>query len=139
VLHVLHGFPARPDARAPARPVAMLGLCFVLLALHHLACPASSAAQPYSDALLEQLIQQSIAARPELQASRSLALAERERIPQAGAFPDPVLTLGMQDDGFRSIQIGKAETSFYLIELSQPLPWPGKRGLRTSVATLAAR
>jgi len=117
----------------------MLGLCFVLLALHDLTCPSSAAAQPYSDALLEQLIEQSIAARPELAASRTLARAERERIPQAGAFPDPVLTLGMQNDGFQSIQIGKAETSFYQIELSQPLPWPGKRGLRTSVATLAAR
>jgi outer membrane protein TolC len=119
--------------------VAILGLCFLLLALHDLVCPSVAAAQPYSDALLEQLIQQSIEARPELQESRSLARAERERIPQAGAFPDPVLTLGMQNDGFQSIQIGKAETSFYLIELSQPLPWPGKRGLRTSVATLAAR
>jgi outer membrane protein TolC len=113
-------------------------LSFALLALHGIACSAPTFAQPYSDAVLEQLIEESLAARPELRESQSLARAERERIPQAGALPDPVLTVGIQNDGFRSIQIGRAETSFYLIEVNQPLPWPGKRQLRTSVAELSA-
>ena len=62
--------------------------------------------------------------------------AERERVPQAGALPDPVLSLGIQNDGFDEIMIGKMETSFYQVMLSQGLPWPGKRGLRTDVARL---
>ena len=64
--------------------------------------------------------------------------AERERVPQVGALPDPVLSLGIQNDGFKEIQIGKMETSYYEIGLSQGIPWPGKRGLRTDVARIAA-
>jgi outer membrane protein, heavy metal efflux system len=91
-----------------------------------------------SDPLLAQLIAQSLAARPELRQAEANARAERERIPQAGALPDPVLSLGIQNDGFGAIQVGKMETSFYQVMLSQGLPWPGKRGLRTEVARLGA-
>ncbi len=59
-------------------------------------------------------------------------------MPQAGALPDPVLSLGIQNDGFNGLQIGKMETSYYQVMLSQGLPWPGKRGLRTDVARLGA-
>ena len=64
--------------------------------------------------------------------------ADRERIPQAKALPDPSLSLGIQNDGFKSIQVGKMETSFYQVGLTQPFPWPGKRGLRGEVAGLGA-
>jgi outer membrane protein TolC len=59
-------------------------------------------------------------------------------VPQAGALPDPVLSLGIQNDGFDEIMVGKMETSFYQVMLSQGLPWPGKRGLRTDVARISA-
>ncbi len=139
MLHVLQRSPTKPKLKALARPMAVLALSLSLLALHGTACAPLTSAQAYSDAVLEQLVHESIAARPELQESQSLARAERERIPQAGALPDPVLSVGIQNDGFRSIQIGKVGTSFYLVELNQPLPWPGKRQLRTTVATLGAR
>ncbi|HEY6002902.1 MAG TPA: TolC family protein [Anaeromyxobacter sp.] len=91
-----------------------------------------------TDPVLAQLIEQSLAARPELRQAEANARAERERIPQAGALPDPVLSLGIQNDGFGAIQVGKMETSFYQVMLTQGLPWPGKRGLRTDVARLSA-
>ncbi|WP_242338221.1 MULTISPECIES: TolC family protein [Anaeromyxobacter] len=91
-----------------------------------------------SDPVLAGLLEQSLAARPELRQADAAARAERERIPQAGALPDPVLTLGIQNDGFGEIMVGKMETSFYQVMVSQGLPWPGKRGLRTDVARLAA-
>jgi cobalt-zinc-cadmium efflux system outer membrane protein len=93
---------------------------------------------PPSDAVLDGLIADSLAARPELQQAEAISRAEHMRVPQAGAFPDPVLSLGIQNDGFNEIQIGDMETSFYQIMLSQGLPWPGKRGLRTDVARLTA-
>lgn len=91
-----------------------------------------------TDPVLAQLIEQSLDARPELRQADAALRAERERVPQVGALPDPVLSLGIQNDGFGEIMIGKMETSFYQVMVSQGLPWPGKRGLRTDVARLAA-
>jgi outer membrane protein TolC len=102
------------------------------------AARAADAPPPPADPLLAELVQQSLAARPELRQAEASVRAERERIPQAGALPDPVLQLGIQNDGFNGLQIGKKETSWYQVMLTQGLPWPGKRGLRTDVARLGA-
>ncbi len=91
-----------------------------------------------TDPVLQELIDESLAARPELKQAEATVRAERERVPQVGALPDPTLSLGIQNDGFDEIMVGEMETSFYQIMLSQPLPWPGKRGLREDVAELAA-
>jgi len=100
--------------------------------------PSAGAASLPSDAVLARLIDESLAARPELKQAQATVTAERERVPQAGALPDPVLSLGIQNDGFKGIQVGKMETSFYQVMLSQAFPWPGKRGLREDVARLGA-
>jgi cobalt-zinc-cadmium efflux system outer membrane protein len=92
-----------------------------------------------SDPVLTRLIDESVAARPELKQAEATVKADLERVPQAGALPDPVLSLGIQNDGFNSIQVGKMETSYYQVMISQGLPWPGKRGLREDVAKLGAR
>jgi outer membrane protein TolC len=92
-----------------------------------------------ADPLLGSLIREALERRPEVEQARATARAERERVPQAGALPDPTLTLGIQNDGFQAIQVGKMETSFYQAMLTQPLFWPGKRGLRTDVASSQVR
>jgi len=61
---------------------------------------------------------------------------EQERVPQAGVLPDPSLSLGLQNDGFKRLEVGRMETSFYSVAFTQPLPWPGKRGLRKEVAAI---
>lgn len=91
------------------------------------------------EATLARLTEEAAAASPEVAQARAEVDAERARIPQAGALPDPTLTLGIQNDGFKGIQIGTMETSYFNIMLTQPLYWPGKRGLREQVATLEAR
>jgi cobalt-zinc-cadmium efflux system outer membrane protein len=111
-------------------------------ALASLGAPrAAAAAQPAwpnaDDAVLEQLVADALAARPEIMQAQATVRAERERIPQAGALPDPTLSLGIQNDGFEQINIGVMETSFWSIGLSQPFYWPGKRGLRRNVASAA--
>ncbi len=116
-------------------------MAFFLLALASAAAPGTDApwlAELPTDAVLATLIEESLAARPELARAQATAQAERERVPQAGAFPDPMLQLGVQNDGFGSWQIGKMETSWYSIMASQTLPWPGKRGLKQEVAELGA-
>ncbi|MBI5542627.1 MAG: TolC family protein [Deltaproteobacteria bacterium] len=92
-----------------------------------------------TDPVLAKLVEQSLAARPELAQAEALVRADRERVSQEGAFPDPMLQIGIQNDSFTSIQIGEMETSFYSIMASQSFPWPGKRGLRSEVAELVAR
>lgn len=112
----------------------------LLLAASALAQPAAPVAPAASaDPVLAELIRESLARRPELRQADALVRAERERVPQAGALQDPVLSLGIQNDGFAGIQVGKMETSFYQVMITQPLPWPGKLGLRSEVASTGVR
>ena len=106
-----------------------------LLSIAALAATLGTAAHA-DDAILQKLLDEAAAASPEVGQARATVEAERARIPQAGALPDPSLTLGIQNDGFRSFKVGTAETSYFNIMLTQPLFWPGKRGLREEVATL---
>lgn len=103
-----------------------------------IAGPARAQA-PSDDPALRTLLDEAAAASPEVAQARAEVEAQRSRVPQAGALPDPSLTLGVQNDGFRRINVGAMETSFFNIMLTQPLYWPGKGGLREQVATLEAR
>jgi outer membrane protein, heavy metal efflux system len=127
--------------RSTARPLLVAAAAALLLAAPCAglaqAAPAGMEALP-ADPTLRQLIDESLTARPEVKQAEATVSAERDRVPQVGALPDPVLSLGIQNDGFKGIQVGKMETSFYQVMLSQALPWPGKRGLREDVARLSA-
>ena len=85
---------------------------------------------PVRSALVSEVLDRS----PDQARARAEVSAERERVPQAGALADPTLVLGIQNDGFKSIQIGVADTSFWLVQLNVPLSWPGKRGFREDAA-----
>lgn len=89
-----------------------------------------------ADPLLNSLLHDALDRNPDLTRAKTLVDAEKERIPQAKALPDPSLSLGLQNDGFKQIQVGKMETSFYSVMFTQPLPFPGKRGLRGEIASL---
>jgi outer membrane protein TolC len=95
---------------------------------------AEPAAALPSDATLALLIEQSLAAQPELARARAIARANQETVPQARAMPDPMLEVGMQNDGFKSIEIGTMETSYISFMLKQTFPWPGKRRMRGEIA-----
>jgi outer membrane protein TolC len=89
-----------------------------------------------SDPVLASLLREALEAFPDLQKADASVRMDEERVPQAGVLPDPSLSLGLQNDGFQKLQIGRMETSFYSVSFTQPLPWPGKRGLRKAVAAL---
>ena len=88
------------------------------------------------DPFLAALLQETLQNHPDFQRAEHAVFLEQERVPQAGVLPDPSLSLGLQNDGFKGIQVGKMETSFYSIAFTQPFPWPGKRDLRKQVAAL---
>jgi outer membrane protein TolC len=103
--------------------------------------PLAAGAEPpagEADPVLASLLREALEKNPEYARGRAEIAAERERIPQAGALADPTLTFGIQNDGFERIEIGNMETSFWQVMLTQPLPWPGKRGLREEVARSTA-
>lgn len=86
------------------------------------------------DPLLQELVGQALEKRPEVAQVRAQVVAEGARAPQSHVLPDPTLSLGIQNDGFSGIQIGKMESSWLFIVASQTFPWLGKRGLRSEVA-----
>jgi outer membrane protein TolC len=98
------------------------------------AAPAALGQPSPDEPALRELIEEAARASPEVAQARAEVEAQRARVPQAGALPDPSLTLGIQNDGFQRINVGSMETSFLNFMVTQPLPWPGKRGLREQVA-----
>jgi len=91
---------------------------------------------PLPDPVLADLLRETLEGHPDLQRAEVAVQMDQERVPQAGVLPDPSLSLGLQNDGFKRIEVGRMETSFYSIGFTQPFPWPGKRGLRKDVAAI---
>ncbi len=91
------------------------------------------------DPVLASLLREALDRDPSLHKAAAQVRMDREKVPQAKALPDPTLSLGMQNDGFNRIQVGRMETSFYSVAFTQPFPWPGKRGLRQDVAALGVK
>ena len=100
---------------------------------------APAAAELGRDSVLAGLLRDALAHRPELIQAEATVKADQARVPQAGALPDPVLSLGIQNDGFNGLQIGQMETSWWSIVGAQTLPWYGKRGLRAKAQSLGAK
>ena len=96
----------------------------------------SATVAPAGDPQLDHLIQEALSQNPDLARAAALQAAEGERVPQAQALPDPTVSVGMQNDGFRKNEVGTMDTSYYQLMVSQSLPWPGKRALRGAVARL---
>lgn len=99
----------------------------------------SAAAEPASDPLLARLIKESVDARPEIKREAVAAHGDRERGAEAQAFDDPMLEIGIQNEGFSGIMVGEDPMSYYSFGLKQTLPWWGKRGLKGDVAELSAK
>lgn len=91
-----------------------------------------------ADETLNRLIAESLAVRPEVAQALAGVKAAEERIPQAEALPDPMVQLGIQNDGFTSIEVGRMGTSFVSVMASETFPWPGKLGLRRELSELEA-
>jgi outer membrane protein TolC len=96
--------------------------------------PKASGPDLTTDPVLVGLIRQAMEKRPELASGRAQIAALVEREPQVAVLPDPILSVGIQNDGFNEIQIGKMDTSYVQVMASQTFPWFNKRGLRREVA-----
>ncbi len=126
--------PRGPDLAWRMHCVSRMRSVQATLVMVGVVAVATAAHADTGDPVLAALIADSLAARPELGAAAAEVEAARAQVPAAGALPDPMLQLGIQNDGFTSIEIGSMEGSYASIAVAQTLPWPGKRDLRTAVA-----
>jgi len=95
--------------------------CLVALFL-----PIEAAAQTSDTLRLRDIVVEARRANPMLQAARYQADAFEERGSQAGALPDPVLSLGLRN---RPLDFGTdSPMTMNWIGLSQTFPWPGNQG-----------
>jgi outer membrane protein, heavy metal efflux system len=95
-----------------------------------------STAEPPPPLTLSWALETARAANPELHALAAERTAAWERVPQAQAFEDPSLAVQLWNFPFtRRPSAG----SMVMIQVSQPLPFPGKRALRAEVAGASAR
>ena len=104
--------------------------------------PRMAAAQQATDTLrLAEAVAAARAANPMLRAVRLEADAAAQRVPQAGALPDPQLQFALENRpvaGFGTMDPMTMNT----VQLTQTLPWPGKLGYgqeRTRLLADAAR
>ncbi len=90
--------------------------------------------QPPGDQVLRMLVAEALEARPELSQALAQTRAARERVPQAQAWPEPMLQVGVQNDSFTRWQVGTMETSWVSFMAAQTFPFPGKLELRGKIA-----
>ena len=106
----------------------MTRLVSLLLLNMTMALPLAASSQQVADTLyLRQAMELAREANPMLQATRLRADAAAERIPQAGAWPDPMLSLGLMNRVASSFA-ASVPMSQNTIQLTQRFPWPGKLG-----------
>ena len=73
-------------------------LC-ALLSIVTFRTQAAEPAPPRDDAEMGRLVEEALARNPELTATRAVADAAASRVSSAGALPDPMVSLGYENDG----------------------------------------
>lgn len=83
---------------------------------------------------LDSLIAIALAANPDLKAADARAAAFRWRVAPAGAWEDPRLMFGTMNVPVPSLEFRGSPMTQSMIQLQQMVPFPGKPGLRQSMA-----
>lgn len=85
--------------------------------------PATDA--PGAPGNVESLVAEALEKSPALAAARADVAAARERVAPAGTLPDPMLSLGYENDG-ASFSLGEEPMTRLSFMAEQQIPWPGK-------------
>jgi outer membrane protein TolC len=110
-----------------AMKVAALIFAGMLLAARPASAEQSKAPEPLQ---LDRLIEIALEENQQLAALRSKTAAERAKVPQARALPDPMAAVGF--DNLLHPDRG------IMLEVRQMVPWPGKLRLMSEAAALSA-
>ncbi len=88
---------------------------------------------------LQALVTEALKANPEIKQMASLHTASKEAIRPAGALDDPEIGFAFKDIPVDTWKLNQDEQTQKMVELSQKIPFPGKRRLRSEVAEEQAR
>lgn len=105
-------------------------ICLLILPIE-IALPFPSAAE--EPLALSDLINEARLRNPEIAAAARALESARSRIPQAGSWPDPMLSFEVQNIG-GSWSVGEEEMSMAGLSVSQMVPFPGKPTLNEAAA-----
>ncbi len=109
----------------------------MLLILFHMNSAMAENGRPSEE--LPRLVSTALANNPELKASDARWHMFKEKIEQARSLDDPMLTLAIRNGVFTDpLNFGKEPMTGKVIELSQKLPFWGKRELRGEIAAKTA-
>ena len=86
---------------------------------------------------VDPLVQEAMERSPKILAARERHAALKEKIPQAGAFEDPMLGFGVVNLP-NNFDFNQEDMTMKEISVSQKFPFPGKRGLSEEVAAKEA-
>lgn len=85
-------------------------------------------------AALADLVAEARANNPEIAAGHRRAGAAAARVPQAGALPDPMLSVGLMYVPVPEFDLGQDGMTMASVQIGQRLPPPGTRAAREAVA-----
>ncbi|MBZ0161078.1 MAG: TolC family protein [bacterium] len=83
---------------------------------------------------LQPLVQEALAANPEIRAEEKRWDAARERPPQEGSLDDPMLSFEIENLPTNSFAFTQEDMTMKKLSISQAFPFFGKLGLRSEVA-----
>jgi outer membrane protein TolC len=83
---------------------------------------------------LQTLIDEALKNNRDVRAAESRWSASTYRIPQAESLPDPMITVGYQNEGWSKYTYGQMQGSQWMYSASQTFPFPGKRSLKGEAA-----
>jgi outer membrane protein, heavy metal efflux system len=87
---------------------------------------------------LEPLIAEALTNNRELRAAESRITAAGFRITQAWGLPDPMISIGYQNEGLTKYTYGDSPDAQWMYSVSQTLPFFGKRDLKQGMAAADA-
>jgi outer membrane protein TolC len=83
---------------------------------------------------LSDLVDEALKNNPDILASKARIEASKHRIPQSKSLPDPLLSFGYQNEGFKRYTYGEEPNSQWMFSASQQFLFPGKRALKGEMA-----
>jgi outer membrane protein, heavy metal efflux system len=83
---------------------------------------------------LDELVARALQRAPSLAVLAARVQETRELVRPAGALPDPMIELMVQDIGFPRWTVGDEDMSMIGPQITQDIPFPGKRGARRQAA-----
>ena len=115
------------------------GRCMHVLLILALAPPASARSQVEQEPLtLARVLEWAQAGSPRLKASTAASHAAAHRAPAAGALPDPSVQVGFTNLALPDLSSTMSMSMAPSIQVTQGIPFPGKRALREEMAELEA-